>query len=197
MRRSWLLCLVGAGLVSLVGGEACAQRRDVTVQYLKAALGSIADRDRVSLDAEYSVEAGLTEARGSYLRNKGFSRFTVLDPVSGAEFGSAYCEHDSKVFNELLGVKEKKRFIFAGYKGKGEGREDAIFVTSVTPLSEPRQPPAKEKRQTTTYRVTMIDHVSSNRTVLVNIELGKRYNVMGTTLVLEDESQTADRIGVK
>jgi len=189
--------LVGAGLVSLAGGEACAQRRDVTVQYLKAALGSIADRERVSLEAEYSVEDGLTEARGSYLRNKGFSQFTVLDPASGAKFSSAYCEHDSKVFNELLGIKEEKRFIFAGYKGKGERREDAIFVTSVTPLSEPPRPSAREKSQTTTYRVTMIDHVTSNRTVLVNIELGKRYNVMGTTLVLEDESQLAGRIGVK
>ena len=33
----------------------------------------------------------------------------------------------------------------------------------------------------------MMDAANSNRTVLVNVELGKSYNLLGTVLVIEEE----------
>lgn len=182
-----------AGLVP----DAAAQGRNVSVAYLRAALNSLPDRGSVSFTAEYSGREGLKQASGSYLRNKGFSRFTVRDPETGLTFNSIYCEQGSAVFNELLKVTGTRRFNFQGHKGTGEGREDAIFVTSAEPVRLPRDERVEEEEEEEkTYRVTIVDHATSNRTVMVNVELGKEFNLMGATLLIEEEDSDPDGIRI-
>jgi hypothetical protein len=166
-----------------------ARGKDVSVRYLRAAIGSIRDRAPLSFVAEYSAADGLTEVRHSYLRGKGFSRFTVRDPESGFTFDQVYCQKNAAVFRTLIELQEDTLYRFQGYKEQGEERADAVFVTSIEPVRsrEAESLRAAETAGPKTYRLVLTDHITSNRTVLVNIELGKRYNLMGTTVVVEEE----------
>lgn len=155
--------------------------------YLNAALGSIAARAKVSVRAEYSSADGMREATESYLRNKGYSRIVLRDPVSGASFDKAYCAHDSKAFEDLIGVHGKKVFIFECERGTGENRRPALFIESL--LAVRQQPEAIPPTvQAATFRVTLTDAATSNRTVLANVELGREYSVAGVKLKIESES---------
>jgi len=176
-------------LVVLLGAAPAAQaQRAVSVNYLRAALGALADRERISLEAVYVGSQGMDQATETPLRGKGYSRLTLRDPDSGATFDDVYCEHDSRVFNTLLSVQADTLFRFEAYKDDGERRRDAIFLTSATRVRTPPAETASPARAAPrTFRVTMIDHATSNRTVLVNIELGKPYNLMGATLLIEAE----------
>jgi hypothetical protein len=186
------LMAVGAVLCQMPV-SAVAQDKDISVSYLRAAVSSLADGTRVRLPGDYSAAEGLHDATGVYLRNKGYSRFTIRD--GDIEFRNVYCPYDSKAFAELLKVKGTRRFIFSGYKQRGERHEDAIFVTDVEEVPEREQP--KDVVQIgKVYRLTMIDNTSSNRTVLGNIELGKPVRFLGTTLVLDEEAQDSGGVEV-
>jgi hypothetical protein len=181
---------VTVALALLAGAGWAPAQREVSVGYLRAALGSIRDRERVAFEADYLGEQGLREARGAYLRNKGFSRFTIRDAASGAVFDSIYCEHGSSVFKQLLQARSTKRFRFEATKGTGEDRKDAIFVTSAVEVRQAAAdtpPPPDPQPLPRSLKVTLTDHATSNRTVLVNIELGKTYNLMGASLRIEAE----------
>jgi len=181
---------------SLLAAASAQAQREVSINYLRAALGSLSDRERIAFEAVYAASDGMDQATETPLRGKGYSRLTLRDPNSGATFDDVYCEHDSRVFNTLLPVQADKRFRFEAYKDQGERRVDAIFLTAATPV---RTPPAEAASpppsRPTGFRVTMIDHSTSNRTVLVNIELGKPYNLMGTTLLIEAEDETGEDPG--
>jgi hypothetical protein len=187
-----ILCFV----ILAVGTEGKAQVKEVSVPYLKAAIGSIGNRSRVKVKGNYDGALGLAEATGRYLRSKGYSRFSVSDMEGRARFESFYCHQDSKAFKSLIDVSGKVPFILYGYKERGEDGEDAIVVTHVTKI---REPAASEEDESgavegvaeaetkRTYRITMMDAANSNRTALVNVELGKSYNLLGTVLVIEQE----------
>jgi hypothetical protein len=184
------------GLALWPAGGSAQDDRHLSVSYLRAALGSLEDRTSVSVLGEYVGESGMVEATGYYLRNKGYSRFTIQDPATGVAFGSIYCSHDSSVFNELLTVRGKKRYVFHGYKGTAEGRKDGFFVTSLTAVAVPAAESPEVAAGPRTFRVTVIDQATSNRTVMVNVELGKPLNLMGSTLIIEAEPYEPDRIRV-
>lgn len=183
-------------LILAVGIEVNAQVKEVSIPYLKAAIGSIDNRGRVKVKGTYDGALGLSEAGGRYLRNKGYSRFSVNDMEGRTSFESFYCHRDSKAFDSLIDVAGSSPFILYGYKERGEDGRDAIFVTNVTRIPEPEKPGEDEtgaeegavgEETRKTYRITMMDAASSNRTVLVNVELGKPYNLLGTVLVVEEE----------
>jgi hypothetical protein len=188
MTSLWRI-LTGSMLITVATVTcAVAQTRDVTVPYLRAAIGALPDRSRVTVKAKYDAASGLREATGRYLRSKGFSRFSIIDPETGVSFDSVYCEQDSKAFNQLLAVSEDGVFVFSGYRGRGEMKEDALFVTDVRAVLTPRQSgPEQSDVPEDTYRVIVTDLVSSNRTVLTNVEPGKSYRFFGTEIVLERE----------
>lgn len=192
--RGWLGRMMA--VVTLVAAEtALSQEGSVSVGFLRAALGSISDRASVSVLGEYSGADGLVDARGTYLRNKGFSRFTIREPHTGVTFGSVYCAHNSPVFNELLGVKGTERFVFQGVKGRGEHKEDAVFVTSLRVVRGPAAPASVETAPQR-FTITIIEQATSNRTVMVNVELGKPVNLLGATLMVEEEEQVLDPVRV-
>lgn len=179
-----VLVVVVMGWGMTVGGA------EVTVKYLRAAIGSIPDRSRVNFVGDFSVAAGLKEARGTSMRGKGYSRFAVKDPEAPeVVFNSVYCQQDSKAFKALINATGDGRFHFYGNKEQGEDREEAIIVTDAKLVTDEAGETAESPAPAgpASYRIVMVDHVSSNKTVLANIELGKAYNVMGTTLTLEPE----------
>ena len=165
-----------------------SEPRDVTVSYLRAAAGALSDGDKVTFTAMFDGSKGLREAVGPVMRNKGYSRFQVIDPQAKAVYDSVYCEQRSSVFDTLVGVSGQKLFYFWGYRTRGENREDAMVVTDVRPvvpldLVQKATPAAGPLR----LRVVLTDLATSNRTVLVNVETGKMYRVLGTGLMIEAE----------
>jgi len=189
--KQMILC----SLVLVLCSEVNAQVKEVSIPFLKAAIGSIDNRGRVRVKGKYDAVEGLTETTGRYLRNKGYSRFSVTDLEGRTRFVSFYCHQDSRAFRSLLDTTETTYFIFYGYKERGERGEDAIIVTEVTSIPEPEKSepdnsgvsspdPQAEKK---TYRITMMDMATSNKTVLVNVELGKPCNLLGTVLIVEEE----------
>ena len=192
--RIWKFMLAAA---LTAGVQASAQGQNHSVQYLVAALGSIPNRAAISVQGAYSTQQGMVEARGSYLRNKGYSRLVITDPETGVQFSNAYCAHDSSVFNELLNVTGTRTFVFHGYKGRGEGREDAFFVTSLTAVAEAKPAPASDEADNArTFRVTIVDNETSVRTVLDGVELGKPFNLPGSILVIERDQKLPDRVRI-
>lgn len=196
MRDRWLTGVAVAGLIAVCAGNLPAQARNVSVGYLRAALGSIQDRASISIEGRYSGKQGLKDARGSYLRSKGYSQFTIADAETGLTFDLAYCKHDSTAFNELLSVKGSKLYVFQGHKGSGEGRADAFFVTSVTPVRDSGPAEVEQEDRVKHFMVTIIDNATSNRTVMMNVELGKEFKMVGSTLIIEEEKEDPNKVRV-
>lgn len=178
--------MIGALVASAAGVQ--AQSKTVNVAYLRAAITAIDDRSKVRVTAKFDAASGLQIAERLWLRGKGFSRFKIIDPETGAMFEEMYCKHGSKVFETLIEATEDTIYTFTGERGRGDMRDPAIFVSDVREefRSRRKQQPVAPKGPRS-YRVVMTDLASSNRTVLVNVELGKPYNVFGTQLVIEEE----------
>jgi hypothetical protein len=186
MRRVTIPLVIGALVVS--ASAVLAQSKTVNVAYLRAAITSIGDRTKIRVTAEFDAASGLNIAERLWLRGKGYSRFTIIDPESGATFEDVYCKHGSKVFETLIKATENTLFTFTGERGRGDMREPALFITDVREEYRARrkeEPVAAQGPRS--FRVVMTDLASSNRTVLVNVELGKPYNLFGTQLVIEEE----------
>lgn len=160
------------------------QTKEISVAYLRAAVGAIGDRSSVQLNAVFLPDPGLVEATGNYLRGKGYSRFSVKDPQSGVVFTSMYCRQDSPAFRELINPGSKV-YRMSGYKDSGEQNEPSIFITGVVALPEKGGRVGDEKSRT--FRVIIRDNASSNRTELANVVLGQAYSVAGMTIQLEAE----------
>lgn len=188
LKRVVLTCL----LVSIVAvaPDVRAAPEEVSVAYLRAAITSIDRRERVKVTAKLDTERGLQTADYLWLRNKGYSQFSIVDPQSGARFGSMYVSHDSAAFEDLVGAQGSDAFFtFTGERGRGDRKEPAIFVRDVRP-GRSGAVKARGRAQVSgpqTFRVVLTDVATSNRTVLVNVELGKPYNVLGTRLLIEAE----------
>lgn len=186
------VCLALVALVAafaLAPERAGAQDRDTSVPYLRAAIGSLSLRDRVTFTAVYDGQSGLQEATGRYLRGKGYSRFTAIDPTSGQVFNSVYCLQDSKVFSDLIQVRGRQTFTFHGYKDRGESKEDAVVVTQLERVGTETPKGADEAAEGPgqTFRVTLTDLSTSNRTVIVNVEPGKPYRLLNSQILIEEE----------
>ncbi len=178
-----------------------AQTRDYTPSFLRAAISSIRDRTPVTVTGEYMSTRSLVEARGTYLRGKGYSRFFVRDTENGAIFESMYCEQDSKAFSDLLAAQGRKVYTFSGHKERGEMREDAVIVTRVEWLRDITEPPAATAASPLLVapagaggapkplRVTITNHSTSNRTVVANVVRGQAYTVDNLTVIVEDEPE--------
>lgn len=179
---------VAMGVVMMVVQVAMAQTRDVSVSFLRAAVGSLQDRATVTLEAVYLPDPGLVESKGRNLKGKGFSRFSVRDTRATGVFTSLYCSQDSKAFKELVPLEMAKTVRLSGYKEYGENGEPAIFVTGVEVLADPVKPVAvAQEKSNRTYRVTIKDTASGNKTVLANVSPGKSYKVEGIVLEIELE----------
>lgn len=196
MKRStggWVLAAACAA------ATAYGASREVTVSFLKAAAGSLAEGERVTFTALYDGSKGMREATGPYMRAKGFSRFQVIDPELKTVFDSVYCEQRSAAFDTLVAVGGQKLIAFSGYRSRGETKEDAVVVTeaeaATTPGSQSGDAPAAA-RGPMTFRVVLTDLATSNRTVLVNVETGKLYRVFSTGLLIEAEPNDAGRVQV-
>ena len=160
------------------------QTKEISVAYLRAAVGTISDRSSVQLNAVFLPDPGLVEATGNYLRGKGYSRFSVKDPQSGVVYTSMYCRQDSQAFRELINPGAKT-YRMSGYKDSGEQNEPSIFITGVLALPEKGGKVGDEKGRT--FRVIIRDNASSNRTELANVVMGQAYSVAGITLQIEAE----------
>lgn len=191
MRRQCMLW-VGLLLFVFISGEAAAQaRKTYTPQYLRAAISSIRDRARVTVTGEFDAQRGLVATTESWLRGKGFSRFTVKDPDTGFAFDSMYCKHDSEAFEGLLNVGTRRVYRFHGYKDEGEQREDAVIVESVELVRDikPEETVKAEAKPDLRLRVTITDNASGVKTVLVNVIKGQVYRLEGLSVVVEDEPE--------
>ena len=189
MRTQYRVLPILVVLAAVFNGRALGQGEEVSVKFLRAAVSSIAYDEKIVVTGEYSEADGLLEATGRFLRGKGYSQFSIKDPDSGVTFDAAYCHRDTKAFRDLMKVSGSKRFKFYGSKARGERDEEAIFVTSVTEVEEPVEGvgSGRSRAGSGTYRITMVDKVTSNKTVLVNIQVGKPYSLFGSTLILEEE----------
>jgi hypothetical protein len=176
-----------------VAGVASAQTKEISVSYLRAAIGSLDDRSSVQLNAVFMADPGLVDSTGNYLRGKGYSRFSVKDPRSGVVFTSMYCRQDSQAFKELIN-SSTKTYRLSGYKEYGEQKEPAIIVTGVVPSAE-KGGAVSGGPGARTFRVILVENASSNRTELANVALGQAYNVAGFTLQIEEESSPAAGVG--
>jgi hypothetical protein len=185
-------CRLSLGLLVMglmIPGVVSAQTKDISVAYLRAAIGSLDDRSSVQLNAGFLPDPGLVEATEKNMRGKGYSRFTVKDPRSGVVFSSMYCRQDSQAFKELISGGAKT-YRLSGYKDYGEMNEPAIIVTGVGPYTE-KPGAGGEAKGAKTLRVIIRDNVSSNRTELANAVLGQAYSVGGITIQIEEESSPA------
>jgi hypothetical protein len=180
--------------VLMLAVPALAQKKVLTASYLRASIGAINDRSSVTIRGEYMIDPGMVEASGRGLRNKGYSRFSVRDPYTGARFDSMYCKQESDVFWRLLKAKENTLFIFQGEKGRGENREGAIFTDRLesvllTPTELAERRAGKEAEPRKPLRVTLVKEESGLRTVLTAVERGKPYKIDGLTVIVEDEPE--------
>jgi hypothetical protein len=178
---------------------ALAQQKEVSVAYLRAAMSSLSDRASIVVYATYLPDPGLVEAYGRYLRGKGYSRFSIKDPQTGAEFASMYCAHDSKAFKDLISVTTPTTFRFYGYKDNVETTQSGIFVESVEPYKEvppEERPSTAPATAASRFRVTVTDNATSNRTVLADVKLGQSYNAAGVTLRIDSEGSVGGTIGI-
>ena len=202
-----IISLCACAVVS-VAQQPARSGREVTVAYLRAAIGSIRNGDRLRLSAEYDADYGLLEANERYLRGKGYSRFSIVDPKTGVRFSNMYVDQDTDAFRTLLDLKDDTRVTLYGYKGRGEEKDPAMIVTSVRIEADNRKPGEKDDARSPVavagrtpeadatdgkgkYRVIITDLRSTNRTVLVGVELGKDYNVLGTAIRIEREEDNS------
>jgi hypothetical protein len=188
----WIvLCVM---MTSLLCGPAWGQKKVLSAAYLKASIGAIDDRRSVTIRAEYLVDPGMTQAEGWRLRNKGYSRFSIRDPQTGAVFESMYCKQESDVFWELLNAEGNKELTFHGEKGSGEDREGAIFVSRIdsvllTPTAVARRIANAKEPETTPLRVTIVNEETGTRTVLTGVKRGTPVKVEGLAITVEDEPE--------
>ena len=186
--------LIPALLLSLVAVPllASAEQKEVNVAYLRAAINTISDREAVVLVATYLPDPGLVEAQGRNERRKGFARFSVKDLKTGTVFTSMYCAQDSAAFKDLIAVTKPTAFRFSCTKDYGESNEPGIFVKSVESYTETATgegAPAAAAPSEARYRVTLVDNVTSNRTVLADVALGQSYSAGGVTVRIEPEDK--------
>jgi hypothetical protein len=183
------------GIVILVMGLAqigVAQKKVLTAAYLRASMGAITDRTSVAIRAEYLVDPGMVEAIGRGLRNKGYSRFSIRDPKTGAVFNSMYCKQESDVFWQLLKSESNTLLMFRGEKSRGEDREDAIIVDRLdrillAPKEIADRVAGVKPVEPTLLRVTLTDEETGIRTVLPGVERGKPVSIDGITITIEDQ----------
>ncbi len=191
--RWMILCVLLT--TSLFCGPAWGQRKKVlTATYLRASIGAIAARSSVTVKGEYLIDPGMVEARESGLRGKGYSRFSIRDPQTGAVFDSMYCKQESNVFWSLLKAEGNMPFTFHGEKGRGEEREGAIFVERVesvllTPSAIARQISSAEEPEKGPLRVILVNEETGTRTVLTGIKRGTPVKAEGFTITVEDEPE--------
>ena len=181
-------------MTSILCGPAWGQKKVLSAAYLKASIGAIDDRRSVTIRAEYLVDPGMTQAEGWRLRNKGYSRFSIRDPQTGALFESMYCKQESDVFWELLKAEGNKELTFHGEKGSGEDREGAIFVSRIdsvllTPRAVARRIANVKEPETTPLRVTIVNEETGTRTVLTGVKRGTPVKVEGLAITVEDEPE--------
>lgn len=183
------LWIIGAGLLLLGGQAVLAQTREMSVSYLRAALGSVQDRTKMTLEAIYSPDPGMVEATRFYLHNKGYSRFSVQDSRSAGAFTSMYCSQENKAFKDLVAIQRPSKVRLSGYKDYGEDNESAFFVTGVEVFEVPTKPTVvSQEKEEGTFRVTINNAAAGTKTVLANVSPGKSYTVEGTTLMIEHEN---------
>lgn len=192
--RSWL-SLGALAIVLTLPGVARAQSKDLTVAYLRAAVGSLSDRSPVQFEGIFVPDPGLVETTGMHMRGKGYSRFSVKDLRSGTVFTSAYCRQDSQAFRDLLAAGGPKAFRFTGTKDYGELNEPAVHISTVEAIDEKPAKAAQEQKTARAFRVVIKDAANS-RTELANVVLGQAYRVAGLTIVIEEEpSPAVDGVG--
>jgi len=178
------------GILVIAGQGVIAQTREVSVPFLRAAIGSLADRTTVTLEAVYLPDPGLVESTGRYMRGKGFSRFSIRDPQSVGIFTSMYCAQDNKAFKELLTIQEPTRVRLYAYKDSGENSEAALLVTGMEVMAEPvKKVMATQGKVNGPFRVTIKDTTSGTKTILTNVMVGKSYTIEGMTLMIELEKE--------
>ena len=186
-----VIAILIAGLVQ----SGWAQKKVLTAAYLRASVGALDERSSVVVRAEYLGSPGMVAAEGRGLRNKGFSRFSIRDPETGAVFDSMYCKQESDVFWRLLKSKTDALLVFRGEKSRGEDREDAIMVDRLeNVLLSPSEVAARVAKEEPVevkqpqLRVTLVDEETGVRTVLTHIERGTPVRVDGLMIVVEDET---------
>lgn len=189
IRTLLVITILATGLTS----STWAQKKVITASYLRASIGAIDERSSVTIRGEYLLSPGMVEAAGRGLRNKGFSRFTIRDPQTGAQFDSMYCKQESDVFWQLLKTKENTAFTFHGKKGRGENREGAIFIDRLenvllTPAAIARRVANTEPAPLPQLRITILNKETGLRTLLTNISRGESVMVDDLIITVEDES---------
>jgi len=182
--------------IMLAGLSAPAQTKEVTVPYLRAAVGSLPDQASVTFQAVYVPGSGMVEATGWNMRGKGITHFSVRDPLSPAVFAGMYCTQDSKAFKQLVAIEGAKVIRITGYKGYGDGQEAGVYATNVEILESPvKKVQGDGDKAGRTFRVTVKDTESGTKTVLANVSLGKTYTVEGLTLTVEAENEAGNTGG--
>ncbi len=183
-----------------------AQVRDVSVTFLRAAIDTIEFNARLRLTAEFAGPVTLVQADARYLPSGTFSRFSVVDPGGELVWSHMYVQHDTAAFRTLMSAAPGTVFVFEGYKYRSERRQGAMIVTALRPGEvflerDPpgpapppmvigvgqATPPAPEPLKRT-FRITVTDKASGNRTVIVNVEPGTAYDMLGSTLVIDEEA---------
>jgi hypothetical protein len=107
-----------------------------------------------------------------------------------------YCHHESQAFRGLLAAPGKGVYLFSGKRQRGEAKEDAIFVERVTLVrliedeeeaAEKPEPEEEAAGANDTFRITILNTATSNRTVLVNVLPGKTYDLDDLEIRLDRE----------
>jgi len=189
--KRMLLVVVAATCAMLPGRPCQAQRDDITVRYLRAAISSLQKNTQVSITAEFMATPGLRDVNDVFLRSKGVSRFSIRDPGNGDVFDNMYCRHDSPAFKDLLAANGRRIYRFSGYRDRGESNSDGVFVTRVEFIREIKEDeaaapaPGETAATPPRLRVTLIDNTTSNRSVLFNVQPGQSYKLNGYTVQVD------------
>ncbi len=206
MNRIWMFIAVSGVICSMAFGG----HQTVTVRYLNAALGTIDIRERITVTAAYVGTDGMEEALKGPLRSKELTRFSIKDPTSSAVFELMYCKINSDVFNKLININDNNHiFTFEGIKTQGEYRNGAIIVQSIKPARKKYiqsvtaantenagGTTAGEASTPEKYRIIMTDQATSNRVITTDVELGKKYDILGNTVVIEKMNSNSSNVEI-
>jgi len=182
------VCWIAVCAAMAIRLSANAQETGISVAYLRATVSALRDNESVTVKGIFMSNPGLEQPTGWNLRRQPICRFAVKDTQTGVVFSSMYCRLDSSAFTDLIAATTPRAFFFKGHRDDGENNEPAIFVTAVQPCTE--KIVVSEGTAPTSFRVTITDNATRNRTVLANVALGQAYSVGGMTVVVEQDTSS-------
>ena len=157
-----------------------AEQNEVSVKYLTAAIGSIANNTKVLVRGSYGDDLE------SVITWKGYSQFRIRDK-EGNRFGFMICKTDGDVFRRLLDTAKGTPLLFECQKYQLEGRfNDCLVVLNFraveTQKTKPDDSASKDK-----YKVT-ITSTAGSQTVVTNVSLNAPFQAGSLRITIEKEN---------